>query len=96
MSTINNIEYLNKLKKDGLFRFADPLFEDAAYYVFSVGVCSHLMIQKQFSIGYSRAMKLVKMLSKAKIICKDNGRFPYVACADKAALEDILRVLTLN
>ena len=50
------------------FKYADPLFEEAAKFVVENQMVSISMLQRKFSIGYTRAARITDILVVAKII----------------------------
>ena len=54
----------------------DPIFEEVARKIVESQVASTSKMQRQFSIGYARACKLMSQLEEAGIIGPQNGRKP--------------------
>ena len=72
----------------------DPLFEDAARLIVSSQQGSTSLIQRKFSIGYSRAGHLMDQLEKAGIVGAAHGAKPReVLIQDEMSLDNLLRVL---
>lgn len=72
----------------------DPLFEQAAHTIVSTQQGSTSMIQRQYSIGYNRAGRLMDQLEKAGIVGPAHGSKPReVLFADEAALENRIAAL---
>ena len=67
----------------------DPLFEQSAHAVVSTQQGSTSMIQRQFSIGYNRAGRIMDQLEKAGIVGAAHGSKPReVLYADEVALDN--------
>lgn len=67
----------------------DPLFEQAARTIVNTQQGSTSMIQRQYSIGYNRAGRLMDQLEKAGIVGPAHGSKPReVLFADEASLEN--------
>lgn len=72
----------------------DPLFEQAARTIVNTQQGSTSMIQRQYSIGYNRAGRLMDQLEKAGIVGPAHGSKPReVLFADEAALENRIAAL---
>lgn len=75
----------------------DPLFDQAAQSVVSSGQGSTSMIQRQFSIGYNRAGRLMDQLEKCGIVGPAKGSKPReVLVQDIVALDAMLQGLHSN
>lgn len=75
----------------------DPLFDQAAQSVVSSGQGSTSMIQRQFSIGYNRAGRLMDQLEKCGIVGPAKGSKPReVLVADIVQLDAMLQGLHSN
>jgi len=59
----------------------DPLFDQAKALVIEKNLCSTSLIQRQFSIGYNRASKVVNELEKHGIVGPFNGASPRIVIA---------------
>lgn len=67
----------------------DPLFEQAAMMIVNTQVGSTSMIQRQFSIGYNRAGRLMDQLEKAGIVGAAHGSKPReVLFGEETALQN--------
>lgn len=55
---------------------ADPLYEEVKHFVITSRKASTSLIQRKFSIGYSRAARLIDVLEENKIIGPPNGSKP--------------------
>lgn len=64
------------LAKKDIDNERDPLFCDVARFIIESGMASTSMMQRRFSIGYSRACKLMYELEKAGIVGPSNGGKP--------------------
>lgn len=51
----------------------DPLFEDACFFIFEQGSASTSLLQRNFSIGYNRAAKLMDSIEKRGFISEQRG-----------------------
>jgi len=51
----------------------DPLFEDACLFIFEQGSASTSLLQRNFSIGYNRAAKLMDSIEKRGFISEQRG-----------------------
>lgn len=72
----------------------DPLFEQAAHTIVNTQQGSTSMIQRQYSIGYNRAGRLMDQLEKAGIVGPAHGSKPReVLFADEVALENRIAAL---
>lgn len=72
----------------------DPLFEQAARMVVLSQQGSISKIQRQFSIGYNRAGRLMEQLQAAGIVGEPQGSMPReVLISDEESLEKILKIL---
>lgn len=72
----------------------DPLFEQAARMVVLSQQGSTSKIQRQFSIGYGRAGRLMDQLQAAGIVGEPQGSMPReVLISDEDSLEEILNTL---
>lgn len=75
----------------------DPLFDQAAQSVVSSGQGSTSMIQRQFSIGYNRAGRLMDQLEKCGIVGPAKGSKPReVLVTDIMQLDSTLQSLHSN
>lgn len=54
----------------------DPLFEDACIFVYEQGSASTSLLQRNFSIGYNRAAKLMDRMEKKGYISEQRGSKP--------------------
>jgi S-DNA-T family DNA segregation ATPase FtsK/SpoIIIE len=54
----------------------DPLFEDACIFVYEQGGASTSLLQRNFSIGYNRAAKLMDRMEKKGFISEPRGSKP--------------------
>ena len=69
----------------------EPLFEDVARYAIKRDELTCMDIQKHFSIGQSRAMKLFKMLHCFSVTEKpDSHGVSAVKCKDEQCLKSLL------
>lgn len=69
----------------------EPLFEDVARYAITRDELTCMNIQKHFSIGQSRAMKLFKMLHCFSVTEKpDPHGVSVVKCKDEESLKPLL------
>ncbi len=67
----------------------DPLFVQAAHAIVNTQIGSTSMIQRQFSIGYNRAGRLMDQLEKAGVVGPAHGSKPReVLFADEQALDN--------
>lgn len=67
----------------------DPLFVQAAHAIVNTQIGSTSMIQRQFSIGYNRAGRLMDQLEKAGIVGPAHGSKPReVLFADEQAVDN--------
>lgn len=72
----------------------DPLFEQAAHTIVNTQQGSTSMIQRQYSIGYNRAGRLMDQLEKAGIVGPAHGSKPReVLFADEQALDNRIAAL---
>lgn len=72
----------------------DPLFEQAARMVVLSQQGSTSKIQRQFSIGYNRAGRLMDQLQQAGIVGEADGSKPReVLISDEKTLENLLQIL---
>ena len=70
----------------------DPIFDQAAEFVVATGQGSTSMIQRKFSIGYTRAGRLIDQLEAAGIVGPYTGsKNRDVLIWDEVELESILR-----
>ena len=67
--------------------FLDPLFEHAARFIFETQVASVSMLQRQFSIGFNRAGRLMEQLESAGII---EQAYHEILVDDEEELETII------
>ena len=75
----------------------DPLFDQAAHSVVSSGQGSTSMIQRQFSIGYNRAGRLMDQLEKCGVVGPAKGSKPReVLVQDIMQLDTMLQGLHSN
>lgn len=69
----------------------DPLFEEAAIFVVKSKKCSTSMIQRNFSLGYHRAGRIMDELEKVGIVGSQNGSRPReVLIPDEISLKELL------
>lgn len=69
----------------------DPIFAQAAAYLISMQQGSTSMIQRHFSIGYNRSVRLMSQLEKAGIVGPAQGSGPReVLIYDASSLESLL------
>ncbi len=68
----------------------DALFDDAAREVVSSGQASTSWLQRRFSVGYTRAGKIMDQLERAKIVGPSQGAKPRAILVDFITLEEIL------
>ncbi len=67
----------------------DPIFVQAAHAIVNTQIGSTSMIQRQFSIGYNRAGRLMDQLEKAGVVGPAHGSKPReVLFADEQALDN--------
>lgn len=71
----------------------DSLFEEAARAVVQAGMASTSWLQRRFSIGYTRAAKIMDQLEAAKIIGPQQGAKPRAILIDPMSIDDYLRAL---
>ena len=72
----------------------DPLFVQAAHAIVYTQIGSTSMIQRQFSIGYNRAGRLMDLLEKAGIVGPAHGSKPReVLFTDEQALDNRISAL---
>ena len=72
----------------------DPMFEDAARLIVAKQSGSTSLIQRQFSIGYNRAGRLMDMMQKAGVVGEAHGSKPReVLIQDELSLEQLLSTL---
>ncbi|MBR1933943.1 MAG: DNA translocase FtsK 4TM domain-containing protein [Prevotella sp.] len=72
----------------------DPMFEDAARLIVAKQSGSTSLIQRQFSIGYNRAGRLMDMMEKAGVVGQAHGSKPReVLIQDELSLEQLLSTL---
>ncbi len=71
----------------------DSLFEEAARAVVQAGMASTSWLQRRFSIGYTRAAKIMDQLEAAKIIGPQQGAKPRSILIDPLSIDDYLRSL---
>ncbi len=72
----------------------DPMFEDAARLIVAKQSGSTSLIQRQFSIGYNRAGRLMDMMEKAGVVGQAHGSKPReVLIQDDLSLEQLLSSL---
>lgn len=64
------------LAKEDMDNERDPLFCDVARYIIESGMASTSNMQRRFSIGYSRACRLMNQLEKANLVGPSNGGKP--------------------
>lgn len=69
----------------------DPLFEEAARIVVSSQVASTALLQRRFSIGYSRAGRIMDQLQRAGIVGEATGAKPRAVLITK---EEALKTTT--
>lgn len=68
----------------------DELFKDVAYFVVESGNASINSIQKEFTIGFNRAQKLVEMLEEYEIVAPNQGTKAREVLVNVSELNDIL------
>ena len=68
----------------------DELFHDVAYFVVESGNASINSIQKEFTIGFNRAQKLVEMLEEYEIVAPNQGTKAREVLVSISELNDIL------
>jgi S-DNA-T family DNA segregation ATPase FtsK/SpoIIIE len=68
----------------------DELFHDVAYFVVESGNASINSIQKEFTIGFNRAQKLVEMLEEYEIVAPNQGTKAREVLVTISELNDIL------
>ena len=68
----------------------DELFQDVAYFVVESGNASINSIQKEFTIGFNRAQKLVEMLEEYEIVAPNQGTKAREVLVNVSELNDIL------
>ncbi len=72
----------------------DPMFEECAQLIVSSQVASTSFLQRNFSIGYNRAERIMIQLKKAGIVGSDYRTNPRcVLINDKKALDNIIKTL---
>ena len=72
----------------------DPIFVQAAHAIVNTQIGSTSMIQRQFSIGYNRAGRLMDQLEKAGVVGPAHGSKPReVLFADEQALDNRIAAL---
>lgn len=54
----------------------DPIYEDAKRFVIETGKASVSLLQRKFSLGYSRAARLIDMLEAEGVVGPSNGSKP--------------------
>jgi S-DNA-T family DNA segregation ATPase FtsK/SpoIIIE len=70
----------------------DPLFEKAAHLIVSTQQGSTSKIQREFSIGYNRAGRIMDQLERAGVVGPSEGSKPRdVLFSDVVALDDFLK-----
>jgi S-DNA-T family DNA segregation ATPase FtsK/SpoIIIE len=70
------------------------MFEDAARLIVAKQSGSTSLIQRQFSIGYNRAGRLMDMMQKAGVVGEAHGSKPReVLIQDELSLEQLLSTL---
>ncbi|MBO4548812.1 MAG: DNA translocase FtsK, partial [Abditibacteriota bacterium] len=69
---------------------ADELWDDALRYVVSNSFCSTSSLQRKFSIGYTRAARIVDRMEEAGIVGPANGSNRRQVLITEAQLEDYL------
>lgn len=72
---------------------SDELFKDVAYFVVESGNASINSIQKEFTIGFNRAQKLVEMLEEYEIVAPNQGTKAREVLVNVSELNDILEDL---
>lgn len=76
---LNFDELENDMNKEEL----DPMFEKAKLEVITTGKASTSYLQRKFSMGYSRAAKIIDQLEEHQIIGPPNGSKPREVLVDK-------------
>ncbi|MDR4968980.1 MAG: DNA translocase FtsK, partial [Acholeplasmataceae bacterium] len=69
---------------------SDDLFESVAYFVVQTGNASINNIQKEFTIGFNRAQKLVEMLEEYEIVSRHQGTKAREVLVTTMELKEIL------
>ncbi|MCR3906528.1 MAG: DNA translocase FtsK [Tenericutes bacterium] len=69
---------------------SDDLFESVAYFVVQTGNASINNIQKEFTIGFNRAQKLVEMLEEYEIVSRHQGTKAREVLVSTMELKEIL------
>ncbi len=82
-------ELLKTSSTDG-FNQIDELVQEVAYYVVENKTASINRIQKEFSIGFNRAQKIVDSLEMINVVSENVGTKPREVLVDKTELELIL------
>ncbi|MCL2074406.1 MAG: DUF4236 domain-containing protein [Marinilabiliaceae bacterium] len=92
----NNIPTQDE-KQHNFLSEVDPLFEDAAHLIVTHQQGSTSLIQRQFSIGYNRAGRIMDELELAGIVGQAEGSKPrQMLIANKFELETLLKNLSSN
>ena len=68
---------------------ADPLFEEACLFVFEQESASTSLLQRNFSIGYNRAAKLMDRMEKRGYISEQRGSRPRDVFLTESDLEQL-------
>lgn len=69
----NDVNVVNVAEKTIILQDADPLLKEAALLIFNHGGGSASLIQRDFMIGYGRAIKIINQLEEIGIIGAFNG-----------------------
>ena len=64
---------MNLLKSAVEEEESDPLFEEACLFIYEQGSASTSLLQRNFSIGYNRAAKLMDRMEKHGFISAQRG-----------------------
>ncbi|MBN2636447.1 MAG: HNH endonuclease [Prolixibacteraceae bacterium] len=87
-----NKEIKKRLSEIELLNFGnDELFDEAAKFVTSTNQASTSIVQRKFSIGYNRAVRIVEQLENAGIIGTSNGLSPRKVLFSEEALIEIVK-----
>lgn len=74
-------------------RERDPLFEEVARMIVNKGQASTSSIQRLFSLGYTRAGRIMDQMEQAHIVGPNQGGKPRAVLVDPMELENILNSL---
>lgn len=75
----------------------DPLFEDAARLILSNQMASTSLIQRNLSVGYNRACRIMDQLGNANIVGACKGSKPReLLCCTEMELEAKLKILNIG